>query len=232
MDRLRYRRFAGKMRELTELVDCYRRVFATPPWNEWKLCSACETKWGSEQRDELEAIGFVHCDQPVQDFWPVDVVSADVRREVSREASCWVAWHGRSIVGFCWGYPITPSALAEKLGLSDLATVIKTEFGEHEVVAYQDELGVDQRYRGRGIAHALFDLRLQDFRKAGLHVGVVRTMTNPPTVTYQWFTRIGYHTIASYNDADGKVVLARVLGGIAPQPVVRWWQRLKGLGQQ
>lgn len=48
---------------LANLVDCYREVFAEPPWNEWLACavSNCKVSWGKSQAAELAATEFVHC---------------------------------------------------------------------------------------------------------------------------------------------------------------------------
>lgn len=34
-----------------QLVDCYREVFATKPWGEWKKCLHCDDQWGKEPED-------------------------------------------------------------------------------------------------------------------------------------------------------------------------------------
>jgi hypothetical protein len=98
------------------------------------------------------------------------------------------------------------------LGTVGLAQNILATFGEQKAVAYQDELGVNKAYRGQKLAKVLFLRRLEDFHQAGLTVGVIRTKTIPPSVTYLWYTqKLSYRLVAEYNDADGRVVLARSL---------------------
>jgi len=117
--------------------------------------------------------------------------------------------HNETVVGFCWGFPITPEKLELKLGLPALAERIRAKF-DVDSVAYQDEIGVLPEYRSQGIASAMFKKRHQDFRDQSLEIGVVRTKRMPPSVTYDWFTkRLQYETLASYEAGDGRVVLAR-----------------------
>ncbi len=200
---------------LPQIVSCYRDVFASPPWNEWKKCEECGQKWGILSRDELNAANHEHCGKQVVDYWPSDVVMAEISRDLQdKETSCWLAMTGfGQVVGFIWGYPITPEDLAQKLGRPDLASNLIERFGDHERVAYQDEMGVLEAYRSRKIGKELARMRLKDFKQQGLKVGVVRTKTIPPTVTYNWYTRDGFETVSSYDDRDGRVVLARSYEG-------------------
>lgn len=193
-----------------QLVKCYQEVFAETPWNEWKKCSVCGHKWGISHIAELQYLEFRHCGAHVVDFWPEDVVQADLFHEITPEASCWLALNGENVIGFCWGYPITTEALELKLDFPGLAERIH-EFVPARMVAYQDDLGVTKEWRGCGIARELFRLRLQDYLERGFQLGVIRTKMNPPSVTYTWFKRLGYHEIAHYADADQRVILVRSL---------------------
>lgn len=204
---------------ICSVVECYREVFGEDPWNEWKKCPNCGEKWGLNMRgaEELEKRQFRHCGVPVQDFWTEDQVRADLLHEISGEgASCWIAMKDGRVIGFCWGYAISPQQLAEKLGREDLAVVLSEQFGGLDRVAYQDEMGVLSLYRGRKVAKEMFRLRREDFLNNGLSVGVIRTKTRPPSVTYQWYMRDGYQIVSQYNDDDGRVVLARSL--VDPKP--------------
>lgn len=193
------------------LIECYREVFGEEPWNEWKKCSVCGKKWGKQEMPQADGV-FSHCGQRVVDFWPTEVVRSDLLHEITVDASCRLALEGERVVGFCWGYPISPEELGKKLEIGGLANALTRMFGELQVVAYQDELGVLKEFRGQKLAKDLFRRRLDDFRERGFDVGVIRTKTNPPSVTYLWFTKkLGYQLVAEYNDADGRVVLARSL---------------------
>ena len=190
------------------LIQCYREVFGEDPWNEWKKCQVCGRKWGKQELTSDD--DHHHCGMLLVDFWPEEIVRADLLHEITAEASCRLALDGNKVIGFCWGYPISPIELEQKLGITELAEALTREFGALERVAYQDELGVLSMYRGKKLARQLFTHRLKDFLEKGLSVGVIRTKTNPPSVTYLWFTgKLGYKLIAEYKDEDGRVVLAK-----------------------
>lgn len=200
---------------LPGLVGCYRAVFGDEPWNEWKKCPVCEDKWGLNEKDKLVAINFTHCGQSVVDFWPSCTVKSDIYEELSPDSSCWLALDGSRVIGFCWGYPVKPIDLEKKLKLPEVANQIKSSFGNIAFVGYQDEIGVLKEYRGQKIAKKMFMLRLKDFLSMGIEVGVVRTMSNPPSTAYGWFKKTGYDVIVEYNDADRRVILARTLRDLA-----------------
>jgi GNAT superfamily N-acetyltransferase len=213
-----YRRFHLDNGDLAELITCYQHVFATPPWSEWRRCAndKCDKHWGIQQRAELSALNYRHCGRVMLEFWPRDQVLKDLRRELSIQgASCWVAFDQGRMVGFTHGYPVALTALDQHLGLAGVADAVVGAFGPIGRVAYQDELGVVKDYRGQGIAHELVRRRLADFRAQGLKVGVVRTMSHPPSVTYLWNLKQGYLEVGSYGDDGGRVVMARSLDGLA-----------------
>jgi GNAT superfamily N-acetyltransferase len=200
---------------LPQLIDCYRDVFADPPWNEWYKCNCCGKYWGKQDLTFLQRINFKCCDKPLVEFWPKDVVENDIRQEINSSASCWLALNTKEeVIGFCWGYPITLEKLEEKLGIQ-VVDPLRKHFGiqADEKIAYQDEIGVRTPYRGKKIAKQMFKERLTDFLKQGLKVGVARTRETPESsVTFLWFTRkLGYRIIARYPKEDGRVILAREL---------------------
>lgn len=198
----------GNPELLTQLVTAYQDVFSTSPWFEWKICPVCQSKWGREQASEIPDLMCPTCGKPLADFWPSTIVKHDIYKELSLpDATCWIALAQGKVIGFCWGYSLTLLELERKLSI-DCAATLHTSFNGVSRVAYQDEIGVIAPYRGRYIGYELFRLRLRDFLRRGLTVGTVRTKTLPPSVTYLWFNRLGYQTIANYNDADGRVVMA------------------------
>jgi len=155
---------------------------------------------------------FVGCYQavfatpPWNETWVADAVEADLRHELSLTgATCWLALDGDRIVGFCYGYPLAVDWLDEHLKLDGCAAALA---GQTQI-AYQDDMGVVLEYRGQHIASELFRRRNADFLAQGLTVGVVRTMTKPPSVTYEWYTALGYEVIAEYGDERGRVIMAR-----------------------
>lgn len=194
---------------LSSLVTCYRQVFAGEPWNEWKRCSLCGQKFGWGARRELKGQKYIHCGQKLIDFWPRQKIAEDIQNETSAQASFWLAVIGRRVVGFCWGYRISIEVLSQKLKLACLEASFKQNFKYSGDVGYLDDMGLLEKYRGRGWAGKMHDLMLRDFRGWQLPAILARTKTIPPTIVYKWFPAIGYQTVAEYNDSDGRVILAK-----------------------
>ena len=194
------------------LIQCYRTVFGDEPWNEWKKCLVCGSKWGLLEVDKLKSLNCKHCGETLVDFWPSSVVRNSIYEEITSEASCWLAVvSDAEVVGFCWGYPVAPAELEKKLKLPGVKDGIESNFGKIDLVAYQDEIGVIKEYRNKNIAKAMFKKRLEDFLGAGVSVGIVRTMSSPPSAAFSWYEKLGYKVISEYNDEDRRVILARSL---------------------
>ena len=207
----------GSSSEVTsQFVDCYREVFADTPWHEWMKCSKCQKYWGIKDRVLLESWGFRHCGVYTVEFWTKDQVLRDLQEELKPNASCWLAIHKGKVVGFCFGYPATISSLEKKLGI-EIREETDKQFGPYELVAYQDDVGVLAEYRGKKIAKTMVAYRLGDFINRNLHLGIVRTRATPePSVTFMWYKKLGYTTLAEYPNGDGRVILARQLDGLSP----------------
>lgn len=205
---------------LANLVECYREVFAEPPWNEWLACSVegCGLSWGKPRAAELAAAGFVHCGQPVADYWPRAKVAADLRAVLNQGAVCWLAVErddsgSGQVVGFTWGFPLAArwDAFAPELRES-----LRREFGDdphlRSDIAYQSEVGVRASHRNRGLARQLTGRRHQDFLDRGFRVGIATVRESPePSVTYLWYLRLGYRVIHRYPSESGRVVIGRAL---------------------
>lgn len=211
---VRYSPHASEKELTTQVVECYRQVFADEPWHEWLQCPVCKEHWGITRRELLQSWSFRHCGADLVDFWTKDRVATDLLHEITPEASCWIALRGEQVIGFCWGYPITIEDLELKLGIR--LEGLPPQCSRSTRIAYQDELGVVGEYRGAKLAKQLFVRRLEDFCAQGLEYGVVRTRRAPePSVTYLWFTeKLGYKVIGEYPVTDGRVVLGRTLIGL------------------
>lgn len=197
---------------LLSLVECYRDVFADPPWNEDMICPACQRSYG-RYLERYTCLRCEDCDVPLKEFWPVQTVIRDLEHELTPSASCWLAMAESRVIGFSWRYPITVNGLEAKLELSGIANALH-QMTNQPAVSYLDEIGVIAEYRGRGIARQLYDLHVNELTLAGnTSLMVARTKKIPPTVVYHWFTRIGYRVVARYSEKDGRVILAMsVLG--------------------
>lgn len=195
-----------------KLVECYRDVFAGEPWNEWLKCPQCQKYWGVKDQGLLASYKFRHCNTPIVDFWSREQVISDLYHEITTETSCWIAMDSNRVVGFCWGYPITITDLEAKLNISFND---KLGFEISNLVAYQDEVGVLNAYRGRKIAKAMVTQRLDDFITQGLKFGIVRTRQYPePSKTFLWYKKLGYEIIANYPSKDGRIILGRQLSDL------------------
>jgi len=201
---------------LPSLVDCYRQVFADAPWNEWLKCPTCGTRKGIQEVNG-KPVMCTDCAVQMIDFWPVDQVRQDILHEVGdMDAQCWLLVADEQVVGFCWGYPISLAQLAKKVELSLDLWMDQAGLTPETMVAYQDELGVLNAYRGQGHARNLVAKRMVDFEHAGLELGVMRTQTDPPTVTYHWYRRKGYEIVARYPEPDTRVLMAMKLSEFVP----------------
>lgn len=205
---------------LASLVECYRDVFAEPPWNEWMKCSAegCEASWGRPQAAELAAMRFVHCGQPVADYWPRATVVADLTEALEQGAVCWLAVEhsaqgGERVVGFTWGSPVVSRWQEFE---PELQESLRRAFGEgvadDPTIVYQTEVGVMATHRNRGLARRLTERRNLDFLERGFRVGITKVRETPePSVTFLWYAKLGFRVVHRFPPDNGRVVLARDL---------------------
>lgn len=205
---------------LANLVECYREVFAEPPWNEWLACAAddCDASWGRPQAAELAAEGFVHCGRPVADYWPRAKVVGDLLDALRQGAVCWLAVEraapgGGQVVGFTWGSPIGARWREFE---PELQESLRREFGDDvpsdPTIVYQTEVGVRASHRNQGLARRLTERRNQDFLDRGFRIGVTGVRESPqPSVTFLWYTKIGFRVVHRFPPDNGRVVLARDL---------------------
>ena len=213
---IRFDPHTGDSELVAQLVLCFRRVFADPPWGEWLKCAnpECGATWGRHQAAELAEIAFMHCGLGVIDFWDYAKVLRELRRDITPDASCWIAvmtgGHNVRVVGFIWGMPLPcrweflpPGAQA----------ALRDRYGENVAhntqFVYQAELGVLTSQRRQGLARRLTTARNRDFLSRECTHGIIRALRDPqPSVTYVWYTKIGYEVIYEFPDS-GYVLLAR-----------------------
>lgn len=190
---------------LVGLVDCYRKVFALPPWNEWKKCQECGKKFGLDLDPHLFESG--HCNKPIIDFWPEGVVAKDILLAMEKGSLPWLALDNKRVIGFCWGHPVTLEEAEERRAFPGLACKMRDIFGNSlELVGYQTDIGVLDTYRGKKIGKELFSRRIKYFLNKGIEVGILRTTKK--TVVYSWYIRMGYKVVGDYNDSEEQVILA------------------------
>jgi len=214
----RFSRQIGIWQSLHWFVTCYKEVFAEAPWNEWKKCPVCQKYWGQKDFDLLASWDFRHCGAGLVDFWPNEQVFNDLN-QITEKGSCWLAYDSDNedhpLIGFCMGYPISANELEVQLGIK-FGAELRKQLGNHETVAYQDDVGVIDEYRKQGVAKEMVTRRLQDFLGQNLKVGIVRTRELPEaSVTFGWYRRLGYIVLARYPEGDGRVILGRNLDGLS-----------------
>lgn len=197
--------------KLSEVVNCYREVFADGPWHEWKTCKSCGSQFGKKDEDVLDKKKNICCGDPVQDFWPVEIVVSTLL-SLPSGASCFIAMESQAIIGFCWGYEMSEDELEKYLNIP-VSKSIRSVFGIGRKIAYQSEMGILRDYRGQGIANLLFTERQKSFLSKGVEVTIVRTRKSPePSITHLWFTnKLGYKTLIEYPDGDGRAILGNIL---------------------
>jgi len=194
------------------LIKCYKRVFAEPPWNEWKRCPRCSKNFGLCDTNALRASGYRCCETPVVDYWPSRTVEEDLRREIGPETSCWLAVSEGKVIGFAYSYPIETKKLSEKLGIELQRPSRMSSIPAW--VNYIDDIGVLPEFQRRGIAKELFGRNVLDLSNAPASrtsVFLARTRQLPqPSNMLPWFVdRLGFKIVAQYIESDGRVILGR-----------------------
>lgn len=217
MKKIEYKVFTpGESSEdLAQVIESYRDVFAAAPWHEWMKCQKCDAYWGIKDNPLLVEEKFLHCGEPVVDYWSRQEVLENIEKELSHESSAFLATQDNRVIGFCWGYGIDAHNIKQELNITLSPKVIE-EFSRVKLV-YQSDMAVLSEFRGEKIAKQLFKLRLADMQAQGFSHGCVRVRRFPePSQTYLWYKeKLGYAVIAEYPDDDGRVIMARSFEGLS-----------------
>jgi GNAT superfamily N-acetyltransferase len=177
---------------------CYQGGFAGKPWNEWKQCATCDTSFGLSIKEQKAC---PKCGNEMTLYWPTERISKDIRKSLSLPKSyCSVAVIGNKVVGLVLGYVLSPTNLSEELGI-----LIPCQ---HPEVAYQDEVVVHPDFQGHGIGRILYDHWMAWVATEGLLQVIARTLSEPPSVVYQWYGRLNYSVVAEYPFPDHRVILS------------------------
>lgn len=128
--------------------------------------------------------------------WTATQVVEDVTNQLGKEGAVgFVAVENGKVIGCIWGYPITQAELSAEIGI-----------GVPCGGMYLDEICVTPNHHGKRVGSKLYQLWTKKV-KGG--IVLARTMTNPPTVVYPWFLKMGYGVVAQYNDEKSRVVLMK-----------------------
>lgn len=194
-----------------EIVRAYKRIFAEPPWEEYKRCPVCTNTVVYSRTMAAATFGKCSCGKELVDFWSDESIGASIRDNLSLNGSCHLLRINGELVGLAFGCEKSAERLETDLLFPGLRDALHTAFGSKCRFAYQDDIIIFSKYRGRGLGKALFQARHADFTQSGLQAGVTRVMSLPPIVIYQWYIKIGYSVIGRYNESPdrGRVILAR-----------------------
>lgn len=142
--------------ELRQIVQAYRLIFGSEPWNEGYKCPLCEATYPiSNSPLELTCPKCNKAGRQILmiDYWPEATVISDFYNQMMKKsARCFVAEDNKKIIGFAWGYEIIinqqTSNYLEASGLTNLLEVGKVHF-------YGDETAVLKEYCHQGIGTRL-----------------------------------------------------------------------------
>ena len=178
--------------------ECYRAGYAGPPWNEWKKCESCGRSFGLEIGDNTDC---TNCQTTLVDYWPKAQIAADIMGSLKRyEGVCITAQHEGEVVGLTVGYNIPTADLRRELELSSFSAA-------YPRVTYQDEIVVRPDWQGKGIGRALYMAWHGWAKLHGERFLFARTLSDPPTVVYSWYQRLGYGRGFDYPEPDKRVIL-------------------------
>lgn len=181
--------------------ECYRAGYAGPPWNEWKKCLSCEHSFGLEIGDKTAC---PDCGAALTAFWPKEQVAADILDSLKRyRGVCILAVQGATVLGLTLGYAIPEYQLGEELGLTGVNGFSYSGLQ----VMYQDEIVVRPAAQGQGIGRRLYEEWHRWVQTHGNRPIYARTLSDPPTVVYSWYQRLGYRIVCRYPEPDQRVIL-------------------------
>lgn len=169
------------------LAQTYEKVFAGPPWNEFKVCTGdgCGKSFGLESQGQDAC----PCDKKsmLSAFYPRVETLASISKEIEQEGAKVEVKYGPNgeIIGFVWGYPTTSERFtAEKYktdeGRSQMQSLLSSE-GISENFFYFSETGVIPEFRGRGLSNEFAKIMVDAAFNTDLPL-VMRTNWQSPMV--------------------------------------------------
>ena len=183
---------------IENLVETYRQVFGGDDWKEWKMCSNGH-KYSRRESDNIEYCP--ECGEKLSFYWPSSVVEEKIRNDIALKGSVFViALFAGKVIGFSWGFTMDKSIAEEHLDNfpSQLSYLAQKNGG---YFWYQNELGVLEEFRRRGVAKMLFKERMRiSLKETRCENFIIRTY--PQAKTFKWYRRIGYKIIHRYERGD------------------------------
>lgn len=192
---------------LASLIECYQKIFADEPWNEWLRCTSCNKVFG--KNDRLAPSDQCTCGGKLTFFWETETVKQEILNEISDEAVCKIIIEGNKVAGFCWGYPIDTITLEKKIHLPGLAKILDSSFGLR-LLGYIDEVGVTAHLRQKGLGQYLWNEVSRELEKQGCLIIIARSQPN--VKMFPWWLRNGFQIVQKYGGEDERVIIARPIG--------------------
>jgi len=159
----------------------------------------CQSAW------ECYQAGFAG--PPWNESWELATIEADFRASLQRPLShCITVVMKEKVVGLSLGYVISLAELSEDLGIDAVPSLSK-----ECLVAYHDDVVVHPDFQGHGIGWILYNQLMHWATQRNLTHCVARTLSDPPTIVYSWYQRLGFKITARYESPDNRVILTRSL---------------------
>lgn len=185
----------GENNDISSLAALYARVFATPPWNEYAKCNACNNNFGEETR-----VGDF-CPKGdggiLIEYYPLPETRTYIKKELEKLNSVLYIEEDNGIaIAFGWGYLYgADDFLEEKYRTEQMKSSIGQVLSSNGIGAefyYLSEVGVEKRYRGKGIGTKITS-NVVDFARS-LDIPLI-TRTNYASPLYGILERLGLRQI-------------------------------------
>lgn len=205
--------------DLGSFAKSYQDIYGAKPWNEFKKCAnpLCHEHWGTEQKPELDLLGYRHCDLEVIDYWSTPYLLDEFNNLSNKpEFNAIFAFDSdlKNIVGFCLGYQINLFDIDKKMEMVGVKEKVLKFSADVDSLIYLSDIAVDANYRGKGIAKKL----ISDFLEINSNSRWVITRTkggDEPSVSNSWFYRLGFNLLAPYGDIRGREIQFAEISNLA-----------------
>lgn len=196
--------------QIAQVAELYKRVFATPPWNEAYLCTnpECCCNYGTDQVDEK--LTCQKCGAPLQEYYNLEELTAEIR-DISARTGFRIATllnEDNSTDGFWYGWEGKLAEINEqKLSLpsKELTRLLQNlEVDPQRIWFYLAEFGMEPTLRGQGLGKELFTYGLSQTRDQDI---IARTTPSSPA--YFINRQNDFRTVWKYADGTGRVIMAR-----------------------
>lgn len=189
---------------IPKVAELYKKVFATPPWNEAYKCSACSKQYG---QTEFPSDLLCPCGEVLQEYYNTEKLIADIQEISSRTSSLIsLALPESQLGGFCWGWEDSLDQInRDKLRLpnSTLNSGVMP-LSVDDNYFYLSEFGIDPALRGRGFGKTIFRATLETQSAKSI---IMRTNTGSPAFFIA--QKSGFQKVYTYPDRNDTVLLIK-----------------------